>query len=96
MQSNVDTLPRPSAERRGAPRRRVRLSARLVYGSGTCSVGCTIRDISETGACVHLPDDTIVPDEVRLVDCEQRREETATVVWRLPPLVALKFKPRLV
>ena len=52
-------------ERRGSPRTSVRLTAMLLYGNG--SVGCTVRNISETGAAVLLPAALFEPPELRLV-----------------------------
>jgi hypothetical protein len=77
-------------ERRGAERTSVRLTAMLVYGS--TSVGCTVRNISATGAAVLLPDGRDVPDEVTLVIVGKPAKHRARVVWRVSPLIALQFK----
>ncbi len=49
-------LPLPAApgERRGAPRRRTLLSAKLVGNSGWMVLDCTIRDLSASGANIVL------------------------------------------
>lgn len=82
--------PMVSPERRGAERTSVRLTAMLTYG-GT-SVACTVRNISATGAAVRLPDGKDVPDEVTLIIVGKPEKRPAQVVWRLAPLVALRFK----
>jgi hypothetical protein len=82
---------RDFVERRGAVRESVRLTAKLVYGQS--SVGCTVRDISATGASVFLPDGKDIPDEVTLsILSGTPAIHPAAVVWRLSPLIALRFK----
>jgi hypothetical protein len=83
--------PAASAERRGAVRASVRLTAMLTYGG--ISVSCTVRNISTTGAAILLPDGKDVPDEVTLVIVGKPEKRPARVVWRLAPLIALQFKP---
>ena len=77
-------------DRRGSPRESVRLTATLTYGR--TSVACTIRNISATGASVLLPDGKDVPDEVTLAIVGKPVRYPARVVWRLSPLIALKFR----
>jgi len=77
-------------ERRGSERITVKLTAMLIYG-GT-SVECTVRNISATGAAVLLPEAKSVPDEVTLVIAGKPEKHRAQVVWRVPPLIALRFK----
>ena len=77
-------------ERRGSPRASVRLTAMLLYGAN--SVPCTVRNISATGAAVLLPDGRDVPDEVTLVIVGKPQRYPAQVIWRVAPLVALRFK----
>ena len=78
-------------ERRRCPRASVRLTAKIVYGM--TSVGCTVRDVSAAGASVLLPEGRDIPDEVTLqIISAEPTIHAATVVWRLSPLVALRFK----
>jgi len=77
-------------EQSGSPRTSVRLTAMLLFGSS--SVGCTVRNISETGAAVLLPDGRDVPDDVTLVIVGKPQRYPAQVVWRVSPLIALRFK----
>lgn len=79
-----------SVDRRGAPRTSVRLTAMLVYGA--TSIGCTVRNISTTGASVLLPEGKDVPDEVTLIIVGKPEKYRAHVVWRVSPLIALRFK----
>jgi hypothetical protein len=50
------------SEKRVAPRRKVFLVGKIVYGGETYTIDCTIRDISETGARVQVPDPFSVPN----------------------------------
>lgn len=88
-------LPPQGQERRRSQRNSVRLMARLVCDQGNRSIGCVIRDISETGACVMHLEGAIIPTEVQLIDCENRVAYAATVIRWMPPLVALRFTARL-
>ncbi len=89
--TTVEHAPVTGEERRRSARERVRLSAKLIFGD--YSVGCTIRDISASGASLLLPDGRDVPDDVTLVIWHEQAIHAAQVVWRLSPLVALRFKP---
>jgi hypothetical protein len=62
----------------------------LIYAGG--SVACTVRNMSATGAAVVVADGRDVPDNVTLVIAGKPERRPARVIWRVPPLVALKFK----
>ena len=78
-------------ERRGAPRAEVVSAARIVFERGTHFRDCTITNISSTGACVRLKENETIPDAAWLLDREAQTAYEFTVVWRLPPLVAVRF-----
>jgi hypothetical protein len=91
----MDNGPGASSENhRQASRRRALLGAKLVYGEGAYTVDCTIRDLSETGARVKLPEGQAVPDHVHLLELRTGVAYEARVVWKHHPEIGLEFLNR--
>jgi hypothetical protein len=80
-----------ASERRRAVRVQSSSPARVFFEQGAQFRDCTITNISTTGACLRLKDNETVPDEALLVDLDARNTYDFRVVWRLAPLVAVKF-----
>lgn len=76
------------ADRR-KPRRRVLLTAVVAYHDLSVSFRCAIRDRSETGARLKLPDGIIVPATFWMIDVAQGLAFPAKVVWRNYPEVGV-------
>jgi hypothetical protein len=68
-------------ERRRLPRRRTRLSAVAVHGPDDVAAPCTVRDRSETGARLLIPEGQ-VPDAFHLLELTTGDLHRAQVVWR--------------
>lgn len=79
-------------EKRRSIRKRVLLNGMLAYDGGAFTVGCTIRDISETGARVSLPKGQFIPAHTYLLHMRNRIAYEAVKVWSRHPDVGLKFK----
>lgn len=79
-----------ATEHRKAPRQRAYLGGKLVYGD-YFSLDCVVRDISEDGARIQIPDGQAVPDKVFLMDLKTAIAYDAHVCWRRYPLVGLQF-----
>ena len=77
-------------QRRAAPRRRVLMSAQIVYHQGRIAVDCMIRNISETGA--QLATETVLelPPSfwLRFQDGTKRPAE---LVWTKENLMGVRF-----
>jgi len=77
-------------QRRGAPRRRVLMSAQIVYHQGKIAVDCVIRNISETGAQLATERPLELPPSfwVRFQDGDKRPAE---LVWTKANLMGVRF-----
>lgn len=56
----------PMDERRNSPRRRVLKSAKIIFGTGSV-INCTVRDLSQSGACVEVSAPWSLPNDFTLV-----------------------------
>jgi hypothetical protein len=76
--------------RRGSPRRRVLMSAQIVYHQGKIAVDCVIRNISETGAQLATETALDLPPSfwLRLQDGTRRPVE---LVWSKATLMGVRF-----
>ena len=86
--------PTPTQEQRddrAAPRQRVLLAGRMVYGDADLTVNCAIRDLSESGARVRISSAVALPSRVRLIEVKTGRAFECEVAWRRMPEIGLKF-----
>jgi hypothetical protein len=92
-QANTSSQPAPAAgvEQRKAPRKKVLLTAKVIYGDGAQVFDCTIRDVSATGARITLAQGRTIPDAVYLLDLGNRVAYEAAVVSQRAPGFGLKF-----
>lgn len=83
------------SEKRGTARRRTILAGKIVYGSGSYSSACAIRDITDTGARIKLPSQHVtLPGTVILIDVRQGAAYVSDVAWSRPPEFGLHFTAR--
>ncbi|HEX4198765.1 MAG TPA: PilZ domain-containing protein [Caulobacteraceae bacterium] len=78
-------------ERRRAPRPRVLLGGKLVFGNATQSADCTIRDLSETGARVRIAPDLPIGGEVWLISITGGLAWRSQTAWRRANELGLHF-----
>ncbi len=78
-------------ERRRSKRERAHLPAKIVFGDRTCVLDCTIRDLSENGACVAVSNPDVLPEHIVLIEPERFIAFDATIKWRRSKLVGLSF-----
>jgi len=88
--SSATELP-PPAERRPKPRRRVLLGAIVTWSDGARSFGCSIRNLSETGARITMPPNQGVPAHVYLINVPHRVAHEAQIVWNNGAEAGLAF-----
>lgn len=81
--------PTGSGVERRKPRRRVLLTAVLAHHDFSVSFRCAIRDRSEGGAKLKLPDGIIVPGEFWMIDVAEGLAFPAAVVWRNYPEIGV-------
>jgi hypothetical protein len=79
-------------DKRGTPRQRTLKSGKIVFGGGSFSVDCTIRNLSSTGARLQVPTSVAIPDTFTLVDAQSGgKGRPVTVVWRKGDLIGVRF-----
>jgi hypothetical protein len=85
-------------EGRLSPRRRVLKAAIAASNERRLTVGCTVRDISQTGARLRVEGSMTVPDTFELIIELDGLEAPCQVVWRKGGEVGVKFlaAPRIV
>ena len=86
-----NSQPRGGIEQRRAPRKKVLLTSKLVYGDGAYVLDCTIRDISASGAFITLSQGRSIPSEVYLLDLANRVAYHASVVSERAHGYGIKF-----
>lgn len=81
-------------ERRLAARQRALLTGHVAYGAGASSLKCTIRDISESGARIAIPESCTTPLSMCLIDVRNGVAFDALVKWRSQNEIGLAFRTR--
>jgi len=81
----------PPVEGRKSPRRRVLLRGKVLYNEGAFTVDCRIRDMSDGGARILLPDGQVIPTRVILLDMRDRIAYECEVAWFRAPEYGVKF-----
>ena len=89
------TVPVPAdiRDNRDSPRFTVMRRMRLLHGPSGLSTGA-IQDISASGAKLKLDKSEGVADSVILIDLTEGVAYEATVVWRRPPEIGVRFTRR--
>jgi hypothetical protein len=72
-------------DKRSAPRRRVLLSALIVDHDFSTIFRCQVRDVSEEGARLNIPDCFLVPAGFWLIALSSALAYEATLAWRRFP-----------
>jgi hypothetical protein len=82
-------------QRRSAPRSRVLLSGKLVFGASEFTTHCAVRDLTPAGARVRLSEGVIVCDPIWLIHIGAGVAYGATIVWRSAQDLGLAFGPEI-
>jgi hypothetical protein len=77
-------------ERRASERLRQLKAASIVFNGATSVLSCTLRNISQAGACLMVPSPLTVPAAFELLTGGDRRP--CTVAWRLPDRIGVKYQ----
>jgi hypothetical protein len=89
----VEPVQKP-VERRGTPRQRALLSAKLASDDAAQTLDCVIRNISPHGALIETKSPHLVPRELHLVQIKDGTAWDAEIVWRRGNLIGLLLKDR--
>ena len=77
------------AEHRISDRRRVFKAGKIIFNKDSSVIDCTIRNVSQTGAMISVPNAVTVPQEFELR--WDANTELCAVVWRKVDGVGVKF-----
>jgi hypothetical protein len=80
-----------TGEKRAAPRRRVLLSALLVNHEFNTVFRCQVRDVSDQGARLNIPDCFLVPAGFWLIALSSGVAYEAKLAWRRFPSVGVSL-----
>jgi PilZ domain len=78
-------------DNRAHPRIPTRLSGRLLSRDGRCNMSCTLKDVSEGGACVSAMDLGVVPRHLYLYVEKSGDMFECEVRWRRADEMGLRF-----
>jgi len=78
-------------EARVAPRRRMLKAGKIAYADRHVTIGCTVRDMSATGARLRVEGSVTAPDTFELLIPLDGLEANCQVVWRSGADVGVKF-----
>jgi hypothetical protein len=81
----------PPLEKRAEGRKRTLLGAKVVSRDGIYSCDCTIREISASGARIHISNAVIIASPFFLIDHQSQIMFEARIVWRNAHQAGLKF-----
>lgn len=79
------------ANQRRTLRKSVTAHAFLTVDKGGTHFGCSIRDLSDSGARIRLSRNVELPAIVHLVDIPDKMAYEAAVIWRRAPHYGLAF-----
>ncbi len=81
-QASSEILPPVVEDQRRAPRKRVYLRGKIVYGNdGGFSLDCMINDLSPTGAKITLNKNEYIPQHFYLIDLQNDVVHEGVVMW---------------
>jgi hypothetical protein len=86
----METMEKSTQERRNDGRRRALKSARIAFKGHGVTIDCTVRNLSDRGACLNVESPIGIPDTFDLVlDHESVRD--CRVTWRKATQIGVEF-----
>jgi PilZ domain len=86
----LQTLVRPGQEHRKDSRRRVLKQARIAFKDRMAAIDCTVRNISDGGACLEVESPIGIPASFDLV-LDQTCVRSCRVTWRKATRLGVAF-----
>jgi len=88
----LDSLRSPStrADRREV-RKRTFLGGRIVFNGGATALDCLVRDMSDSGCRLTIPNTVAVPSQFTLTIRQDGREFSARIKWRDAKSIRVEF-----
>lgn len=87
--NRVDDLP-PIVDRRNCTRKRVLQGGLIVSRDGTQTWDCSIKDVTELGAKIRIPEGQVIPERCILVNLKEGMAYQVIVQWIHLPLAGLR------
>jgi len=81
----------PHVERRPERRRRSFLAGRVTYSDGKQVFDCVIRNLTDRGARITVPERQMIPPSFHLIDMRGRVVHACAVVWMKDGEAGLSF-----
>jgi hypothetical protein len=84
------TMEKATQQRRNAERHRILKGARITFKEGTTTIDCTVRNLSEQGACLKVASPIGIPDMFDLV-LDNASVHHCRVTWRKATQIGVNF-----
>jgi hypothetical protein len=78
-------------ERRTSPRGKTYKVARIAFGGNRAVIGCLVRNLSDSGACLAVESPIGIPDAFNLVFDSGEPSRTCSVMWRADRRIGVAF-----
>jgi hypothetical protein len=90
ISNRPDNVPQ-SKERRTAFRRRAYMHGKIISWDGALSLDCVLRNLSDSGAKIQVPDHELFPVKFYLLCTVLKRTFDAEMAWRKNGSAGLEF-----
>jgi hypothetical protein len=87
----TDLLVPAGANHRRTQRRRALLGATITFNHGNSTVECLIRDISDSGARLAVPEAVTLPAAFELSIPRKNKRRPVQMLWRRADVVGVRF-----
>ena len=84
------TMDKPKQERRNEARHRALKGARIVFKGHGVTIDCTVRNLSDRGACLNVESPIGIPDSFDLL-LDQAPVRDCRVTWRTATQIGVAF-----
>jgi PilZ domain-containing protein len=84
------TMEKTTQHRRNAERHRILKGARITFNGRTTTIDCTVRNLSERGACLKVASPIGIPDMFDLV-LDNASAYQCRVTWRKATQIGVNF-----
>ena len=79
-------------ERRQVQRTRVLKAAKIILNSHASVIDCTVRNLTNLGACVQVPSVVGIPDSFDLTFDSGRSSRNCRLIWRTENKFGITFR----
>jgi PilZ domain-containing protein len=79
-------------EQRRHPRHRTLKAGRIVFNHRFSVISCTVRNLSDGGACLQVATSVGIPDDFDLVIEPEREPRPCHVAWRSEQRIGVAFR----